>query len=237
MIMSTHIKERPILFSAPMVRAILDGRKTQTRRILKNQPPAEDYQLSWLINTTDSDKKNLQGKAHWINMKGKQNKESDIFFDCPYGKIGERLWVRETFCVVDDTQFEGDKWIDYRATPRYLGSHPAGWDNDPENPEALTWKPSIHMPRWASRILLEITNVRVEQLQDISEEDAIAEGIEPHFAGWKPYRTFFYEADGITPSNYFEDPRHSYMQLWESINGQGSWDLNPWVWVVEFKRI
>lgn len=214
------IKERPILFSAPMVRAILDNRKTQTRRIMKHQPPDEDYQISWLINTTDPDKKHLQGKAHWINMKGKQNKESDIFFDCPYGKIGERLWVRETFAKMHDESGFGSGYMEYKASCKH--------------PESIIWKPSIYMPRWASRILLEITNVWVERLNSISEKDCYAEGIE--------------ELDGhFDESEYCSiakkigacigDSKPIFVQLWESINGQGSWDLNPWVWVVEFKRI
>lgn len=213
--MNNQIKERPILFSAPMIRALLDGRKSQTRRIAKvTDDGCKPGMITPLVGFTP------------------RNIANHISY-CPYGKIGDRLWVRETFCIVDDTEFGGDKWIDYRATPRYSESHPAGWENEPKNTEALKWKPSIHMPRWASRILLEITNVSVERLNDISEEDAVLEGIEPEpgTSHWKNYDTL--------PGGwrYLESPIQSYRTLWESINGQGSWNLNPFCWVIEFRRI
>lgn len=169
------MKERPILFSAPMVRAILDGRKTQTRRVVKLRngqymPPSE--------------KADING---WRQM----------LRNCPYGQPGDRLWVRETHF---DAKRLNEGRILYRA------------DGDVSR---FGWTPSIHMPRSASRITLEVTGVRVERLQDISEADAVAEGVV-----WE---------QGQTAINVFET-------LWESINGAGSWDANPWVWVVEFKR-
>lgn len=178
---------KPILFSSDMVKALLAGTKTQTRRLVKPQP-----QIS-----------------------------HDI--DCPYGKPGDLLWVRETWCPVDDSDFDGGEWIDYRATPKYEASHPAGWENEPDSPDALKWRPSIHMPRWASRITLRITDVRVERLQEISEADAIAEGC--------PAVSLYSLDCESTP------PSHHFRALWESINGKGSWDENPWVWAITFEVI
>lgn len=172
--------ERPILFSAPMVRAILDGTKTQTRRVVKNKP-----------------------------YTGEPAK-------CPYGAAGDFLWIREKWQRLRDAA--GRQIVEYCAGPFLL---------DVETHKR--WHPSIHMPRWASRITLEVTGVRVERLQDISESDAIAEGIERNVFNdeWSGYGQFHGAA--LTPKG-------SYRALWESINGPGSWDANPWVWVVEFTR-
>src|SRR5574342_440540 len=132
------MKERPILFSGPMVRAILEGRKSQTRRVAK--------------------------------LRSTRRPSGLVVFSlhnrCPYGAPGDRLWVRETWCPVDDREEGGKLWVDYRATPRYSAEHPAGWDAAPADIEALKWRPSIHMPHWASRISLEVTDVRCERLQD-----------------------------------------------------------------------
>ena len=184
------MKERPILFSAQMVRAILDGRKTQTRRIakpIKHPDWGNEYSPGALIT----------------------EKESNYVIEraCPYGSKGERLWVRETFS--HHPQFAD---IAYRADgEEFEDSDGFLWEPK--------WKPSIHMPRSASRILLEITGVRVERLQDISEEDAKSEGAQAINFG------------------YGDCYALGFKQLWESINGPGSWDLNPWVWVIDFKRI
>lgn len=170
------MRERPILFSAPMVRAILGGRKTQTRRIIKNRTVPD-----------------VGG--------------------CPYGEPGERLWVRETFL---NNALDGypPVWF-YRA------------DSD-DKPEDRNWKPSIFMPRAASRITLEITNNRFERLQDISEADTNAEGVT-------------IQQDAKIASAFIEGKQTpaqlEYFALWESINGKGSWALNPWVWVIEFKKL
>lgn len=176
-------KEKPILFSTPMVKAILEGRKTMTRRIKKDQ--------SDLSNV-------LIGK-------------------CPYEK-GMRLWVKETF--FNDADFEEQPIYVYKA------------DNENYPRGSSGWKPSIFMPRAASRITLEITNIRVERLQDISEEDSIKEGVETalveNYRMTKNYLT-----------NQFElyNPKKSFKTLWQSINGQESWDVNPWVWAITFKQI
>jgi hypothetical protein len=181
-----QVKERPILFSAPMVRAILDGTKTQTRRVVK-QP--ERY----------------EGGLH------------NCLHCCPYGQPGERLWVRETF---------GQPW--HHAQPSYFyratDDEKVGW-----HPDFNGWKPSIHMPRAASRILLEITEVRVERLRSITEADALAEGIVrlPDGGFGLPKGQHYHAAD----------PRISYLSLWESIHGPGSVEADPWLWAVSFKRI
>jgi hypothetical protein len=180
------MKERPILFSAPMVRALLDGTKTQTRRAVKY--PAPDGKSGWHPTATG-----------WNFLPGGSDRPV-----CPYGRIGDQLWVREAWApkAIDPECTT----VAYRAT-----------DDECNGP----WKPSIHMPRWASRILLEVTGVRVERLLDISESDAIAEGVEP-----------------LThPGAVFRPAASAYSDLWEQINGTGSWAANPWVWVVEFKVV
>ncbi|HFQ7428304.1 TPA: hypothetical protein ACHSVW_005957 [Pseudomonas aeruginosa] len=201
------MKERPILFSGPMVRAILEGRKTVTRRVMKPQP---DFLGSMVDPNTPF--KTLDAGLH-------------ARITCPYGKPGDRLWVRESFAECYD-------YCDHPEMPGAPTEHfHLGWhyraDGEPKREELdgflSHWKPSIHMPRWASRILLEITAVRVERLQDITEDQAIAEGIDTHPMG-------FYGNGCITAGGAF-------LELWESINGDGRWAANPWVWVVEFKRV
>lgn len=169
------MKERPILFSAPMVRAILEGRKTQTRRIAKEFDPTP-------------------GKMDGILSRHPHQQ------GCRYGKPGDRLWVRETWGWDDEDPSA--------VNPRYRATHSS----------ADRWIPSIHMPRWASRITLKVESVRLERLQDISQKDAYSEGVTIN------------DPDGC-------DPVMSFAELWESINGPGSWEANPWVWVVQFKRI
>ena len=204
------MKERPILFSAPMVRAILDGSKTQTRRVVKPQP---QMVTNHTISTWDGPPAALQ---YQLERMGR---------GCPYGKPGDRLWVREAF-------------LGWYKTADKSFSHVAAYRADGYELEASErWTPSIHMPRAASRITLEVTGVRVERLQDISEADAIAEGIDrapsmgkPGAFQWCDYRL------PRDPSEWFNDPVRSYQSLWDLINGPGSWDANPWVWVVELKR-
>lgn len=192
------MKERPILFTAPMVRAILDGSKTQTRRIdkyMSKYPPAMQPDLGLLAKSKHGESLLT---ATWEATNGKFTASF-----CPYGKVGDRLWAREAFCFPNGQ----DKIAWYRADSE--------WAND----ALVKWKPSIHMPRRTSRILLEITGVRVERLQDISRGDAMDEGC--------PFPNM---AQG-------DDPRKWYADLWNSINGPSSWDANHWVWVIEFKRI
>ncbi|BBQ68043.1 hypothetical protein [Klebsiella quasipneumoniae] len=207
------MKERGMIFNSEMVLAILDGRKTQTRRPVKF--PVHDKNLGCELSGNE-----LAGELSAGN-----------YLNSAFGKPGDRIWVKETFCPVDDTQYGGEKWVDYRGTPRYEASHPAGWDSAPNDAEALKWRPSIHMPRWASRILLEITDVLVERLNAISEEDARAEGIidggclncgEPEPCGC---------------ANPEPDATDAFAYLWQSIYGQENWNANPWVWVISFKRV
>ncbi|MDW3683355.1 hypothetical protein RA280_16700 [Cupriavidus sp. CV2] len=202
-------KERPILFSGAMVRAILDGRKTQTRRVVKPQPEV-------------SEQGNLMGEWLQRPLSGLLlPRLQDITMHCPYGQPGGRLWVRETWAQ-PTTLDPGPTF--YRAD--YPDSVLGKYENLPPA-DAITWKPSIHMPRALSRILLEVTAVRVERLNDCSEADALAEGIDPKsLFNWRPD-----ESKSANPQV------QRYAELWEDINGAGAWDANPWVWVVEFRRI
>ncbi|WP_439856217.1 hypothetical protein [Pseudomonas yamanorum] len=213
-----EIKERPILFSAPMVRAILEGRKTVTRRAVKVQPEVRMVDMIGPMLTF----KNKRG-GHWLYPNAKQQ----ITADCPYGQIGDRLWVRET-CLINDFRDGGVPEAE-RADCQiiYQADGPPDWEGEEE---LIRWRPSIHMPRWACRILLEITAVRVERLQDISDDQALAEGIysDPAVNG-------MYTADGDNYTSKQDGPGRAFADLWKSTGGD--WDANLWVWVVEFKRV
>lgn len=237
-------QERPILFSGPMVRAILDGRKTQTRRIVKPQPPewathAELHMDGWFFHDGPEDREDL-----WFYP----DYESDGL-QCPFGHPGDRLWVRETWGVLDQF-FEGiDQQPDRpfkiikeeKFGKGYYGSSyviygadgPNSWAND-EGEECTRWKPSIHMPRWASRITLEITGVRVERLKKITRLEALKEGFQGHepIPGEDDERIFAWEGRSSAP-----DPLAHFAATWDSLYGFGSWEANPWVWVIEFRRI
>lgn len=194
------MKERPILFSGEMVRAILEGRKTQTRRVLKSQPRG-NYKPTGFID------KGCDYEFHDAEHEAK-------YWHCPYGKPGDRLWIRESWANIPET-YPGNLHLKADATKDdLLWFTEMGWK----------WKPSIHMPRWASRITLEIVNIRVERLQDISEEDAKAEGAIP--VGW------------IKHEEHLPHYVKSFIKLWNSINAKRGygWDTNPWVWVIEFKK-
>jgi hypothetical protein len=211
-----------------MVRAILDGRKTQTRRAVKPQPQCSAT-LGFLIQQP-------AGKgscAHFHHVDGSGIHSKELTVRCPYGQPGDQLWVREVWTPLfeEDTGFCG---VAYAAggmaeEDKRAGEYLDGTDH---------WRPSIHMPRWASRITLEVVSVRVERLNEISESDAIAEGV------------FFVPGEGMIQGHYlggiyprkgvrrtFPVPTQAYRSLWESINGPGSWAENPWVWVVEFRRV
>ncbi|HDV8245017.1 hypothetical protein V1238_09545 [Enterobacter hormaechei] len=192
-----------MIFNGEMVRAILDGRKTQTRRIMKNQPAGDYPDTPALIRS-------VGGGFQWYGHYG----ESSIF-NCPFGAVGDRIWVRETWAEAGagapDLKL-------YRADyPEHVPTH---YENVPPADE-IRWTPSIHMPRWASRLTLEITGVRVERLRDLSEDDAKSEGITPPsgrvLPGWE-YRI-------------------NFRDLWMSIYGADNWETNPWVWVIEFKVV
>ncbi len=222
-----QVKECPILFSAPMVRAILNGAKTQTRRVVNPRHipnPQPDFDAALERDT------------------------SLAAAFCPYGQPGDRLWVKEKHAFLDVTksalsQFPlvgggvgPDVWnlcVEYsdgtqNPTPSVEGDRPKQTRERGE----IGWRPSIHMPRWASRITLEITGVRVERLHDISEDDAKAEG------------ATFHDGRGIGHSGWrhdykdvHADARSSFARLWTDINGAGSWAANPWVWAIEFRRV
>ena len=201
------MRERPIIFSAPMVRAVLSGAKTQTRRLVRPQP--EDR--CPLVKEWGYAFRNY-AEASLGNVKMADGSWGRV--QCPYGRSGDRLWVRETWGawphMMGGVQPET---LRYRADGEYQNER-GTW----------RWRPSIHMPRWASRITLEITDVRVERLQDISGMDAKREGVS-------------------VPAHIPEDgadldyARRGFRRMWEEIHGGGSWEKNPWVWVIEFKKL
>lgn len=194
------MKERPILFSGPMVRAILEGRKSQTRRVVKPQPNRGSRLTRMQSGYSD---------GHTRAVFSQEDEPNAYGIKFPYGQPRDRLWVKETFSTpfpadVSSKQFTGF----YRAT-------------DPDR--KVKWKPSIFMPRWASRITLEITGVHVEQLNKISDFDAFQEGVK--------------DEPGTITGPYCRSFVQGFKGIWNSINGPGSWDQNPWVWVVEFRRM
>lgn len=194
------MKEHPILFSGPMVRAILDGRKTKTRRVVRGALGAFWDHPAYTARVVD-------GAVRWSHD-GEDVGAGSPMPRCPYGPPGDRLWVRETFCL-RDPEHHPERGYWYAAT------------DDVDNPR---WTPSIHMPRRASRLTLEVTAVRVERLQAISEADAQAEGV-----------AYADAAARLVESGMWCE---GFAELWDSINGDlASWASNPWVWVVEFKRI
>lgn len=225
------MKERPILFSGPMVLAILEGRKTQTRRIVKPQPTTNG------LHGVYPDKYNHGPKwGFWLP----DNRLTEArLWDCPYGIPGDRLWVRESF---QPLLAEGVLWkdADYKTglgyAPNYVATSPVVEYIDASHDDEMTphITPSIFMPRWASRITLEITDVRVQRLQDISEEDAIAEGVD-----------FSRNPCGFSDTDHFaccnEYPHtgvNRFMHLWDSINAyKHPWTSNPWVWALTFSVI
>ncbi|AIO23827.1 hypothetical protein [Burkholderia cepacia] len=258
------MKERPILFSGPMVRAILEGRKTQTRRVVTvrgEQPPpwatfaAEGHSptyTSWskptgLFYWCESDEAPTKELRRWPILPPLHAMAGDHYWTpCPHGKPGDRLWVRETWkprtshsCSLDTCDCS-DVWVDYQAGGAGVYFAEREIDEEWTMPSAAVkgqWVPSIHMPRWASRITLEIIGVRVEHLQSISEADSIAEGIETFETDDPDMQEMWrdYSEDGMASGN----PIGSFMTLWNGINaarGHG-WDANPWVWAIEFRRI
>lgn len=225
-------KERPILFSGAMVRAILSGQKTVTRRLVKghqipSRSKSDSPEHQWIAVVQDHPR---WGFAAFGATEQECAAELAMYGGCPYGRKGDRLWVRETTEADEDhsNTVVLSRYAADRAPVLYTGSE------DPEYDGSVAhWdyprrsRPSIHMQRWASRILLEITDVRVERLQDISRSDIRAEGLQcpPELA-----------SDDVSP-NYRDWYPAAWRELWESINGADSWNANPWVWVVEFKRV
>ncbi|MCJ1871419.1 ASCH domain-containing protein [Klebsiella quasipneumoniae] len=215
------MKERGMIFNAEMVRALLDGRKTQTRRPVKF--PVHDKNLGCELAGNE-----LAGELSAGN-----------YLNSAFGKPGDRIWVRETFqgplfnyeqmdeYLEDSSKFEKPEFCQYAAD----GGHRPEYQDADDNLRH-GWRPSIHMPRWASRILLEITGVRVERLNAISEEDATAEGVPPAGSLLPDYPGTF-----LTPKGDFATAKVAFQRLWESIYGAENWLANPWVWVIEFKRV
>lgn len=210
------MKERPILFSAPMVRALLNGTKTQTRRAIKPE---------WwrCLDPEDEDDRAAALKQ------------------CPYGAPGDRLWVKETWCSAYArgcfgvmSRADGS----FRQTGKRAEKGPHFDGGSPQPNPLVKWRPSIFMPRWASRITLELTEVRIQRLWGISEMDAIAEGVEdvsPDPERWSRWRDYFPEREA--PKGSFPTARQSFLSLWESINGTKSVAADPWVWALTFKRV
>ncbi|HFD7189351.1 TPA: hypothetical protein ACF5TK_000880 [Klebsiella pneumoniae] len=227
------MKERGMIFNSEMVRAILDGRKTQTRRIMAPQP-ADDIERGIFPNPE---------VIGWKSSLRHKHGSTTAHF-CPYGKPGDRIWVREAFRV--HSRATDVATLVYKASVRNSWTEqtlrvPVAVCNKPATPEK--WTPSLHMPRWASRILLEITDVRVERLNTISPEDAESEGLEcTNFTGFgdEPGLPSYPEPDVYfdpLKKQWKEYPPEAFAGLWESIYGEGSWQANPWVWVIEFKRV
>lgn len=237
------MRELPIIFSAPMVRAIIDGRKTQTRRVVKPQPPIGHEWAGWCIASTHSAD---EGKSTWAAGAGPCLRDAHRV-RCPYGQPGDRLWVRETHAIFSthgQHRKDGKRWGPWGGLPTTTspdGTQIAYYREGFDRCDPGRWRPSIHMPRWASRITLEVTGVRVERLQAISEADALSEGVERHLGGWFPYgieTCLTTLVDGKERTAQFAtEAAGSFRMLWESFNGAGSWDLNPWVWVIEFRRL
>ncbi len=229
------MKERPIIFSTEMVKAILDNRKTQTRRVIKPQP---DYSILKNGVTLEPHKCPVLGPVHlghreW-GLYGSPYKPTDVScfaYNCPYGKVGDRLWVRETWANLPELSPE--KTIVYKATDW------KGWLE--YETETIKWKPSIHMFRRDSRIDLEITDTRVERVQDISRDDCIAEGVPQTYGEFKGLAPEWTSKDKNDASYFYDNrtSRENFYLLWDSINAKRGygWKTNPYVWCITFKRV
>lgn len=235
------MRERPILFSSGMVRAILDGAKTQTRRVVKSRHP-----IGFIGGKGDEDDPGEWGYAfdgplhHGYAVLGRgfdeQRDHGRVSIPCPYGEPGDRLWVRETWAPLGDqlTEVVGRPRV-FRADADLVrddsGDRVGWWLGETflegsERP--FRWRPSLHMPRWASRITLDVVSVRVERLQDITEVAIEAEGVTCHLAR------------ELAPGACVASPFDAWRILWDSLNGSRpgcSWSDNPWLWVVEFRRV
>jgi len=215
------VKERPILMSGPMVRAILDGRKTQTRRVLKPQPCPDPARMEAM---GEEGYANIPGHAFVpTSSSGKVGIFQPPFYFCPYGQPGDRLWVRETFFCNSSDYPEPTEHARENLYCRADGHHTRDCEQEDLDNH---WKPSIFMPRWASRLTLEITDVRVERLRNISEGGIFAEGVGPDPADMDDW-------------SMVDDTREDFARLWDSLNaGRGfGWNTNCWVFVLAFKKV
>jgi hypothetical protein len=242
-------KDRPIIFHARSIKGILSGRKTQTRRIMKPQPPEWCTEFGYTAFTPDA---SISGRGRY------EGEPAEKFFKCRYGKRGDRLWVRETWQPLRTQTAEEQSRVAailerFRSGQvkdivgeamamssvgrsgelTYLYAADFGdWAYHVDS-DLRPWKPSIHMPRVASRFILDVVSIRVERVQDISEKDALAEGLIRNTVGWwlgqeRP------DADQHSPQFGYHAP--AFAQLWDDTNGKGAWQRNDWVWVIEFKR-
>lgn len=217
------MRERGIIFNAEMVRAILDGRKTQTRRVMQFQPESPSHGIRFITEAKSSAD---IGKYFWSESNALGNRARSKLFTCPFGQPGDRLWVRETWSEDFANYYPNDRvWYaandDRRRDIEIVDGVRGIYSPESDVHVPFRWRPSIHMPRWASRITLEITGVRVERLCDISDEEAGKEGYPAN-----PY-----------PFGGRMDKWLWFRQLWDSIYPNQSFKHNPWVWVVEFKRV
>lgn len=219
--MTTTTRERPILFSGPMVNAILEDRKTQTRRVIFKDDPGDH--MPWRV-----------GGTHW--------QDGDDPLNCPYGSPGDRLWAREVFLPIKGPHYQYDApirdatYVCYRDGSQKFKANDHYYQEPPRErlnwPSTVKWRPSIFMPRWASRITLEVTGVKVERLQEITHEDALAEGCQGYdWVARSPMIVGPHTDSGELPVEEFE-------RRWDQINGKKHpWSSNCWVWVVSFRRL
>lgn len=229
--MQNKTKERPILFSSLMVQAIVEGRKTMTRRVIKPQPTEEGWlkakqgitsDITHEVYSSTNYKVDKLYNSLCIQFQGKLG--TVIAFHqpnikCPYGQVGDILWVRESWNTLHE----------FTNTPGYKVMGKGDFVYKADGNRVDKWKPSIHMPKEACRIYLRITDIKVERVLSISEEDAINEGIEREGERFKNY-----QYDG---ARGFETAYFSFRTLWEKINGEESWQQNPYVWAISFERI
>ncbi len=229
------MKEGPILFSTPMAIATVEGRKTQTRRIVQVQPPNDKYRITTLSDNTARNERKQIGAHQWAIVEGVNIKAKfGPFFRCPYGVPGDRLWGKETFYAWGrwETQFDlklkRDAWhfVDMTLETKraYLFDQPDGYKKGLRGGATPQWwkRPAIFMPRVAARIVREIVSIRVERVQDISVEDAIAEGL----------------SSSLREHDACCDLLDQFAKLWDDINGKRApWKSNPYVWVIKYKPI
>lgn len=255
------MSERPILMSGPMVRAILAGTKTQTRRVVKS--PAKNMQAAGCAVIKRREPGDPWYGDHVWSMRGRMGVWGDYTHErfmqlCPYGVPGDLLWVRESWATSTGLDHRKPSEMEKPGVgygwPIWYGADDGAvtWRGSEGGGPAFTTRgsgrPSIHMPRWASRITLRVTSVRVERVQDISEEDARAEGVKP--LGRSHRAVYGMTLEGVGPvypapaadiiaggESWTTSAARSFRGLWESINGAESWTANPWVWVVGFERV
>lgn len=246
------VKQSPILFSTDMVQAILEGRKGQTRRVMKPQPKAMNEEFTMPMPVSEFNKLlRLQENKGYKRLYAQGPLTGMLVPNCPFGKTGDLLWVREKFRLEEAFEYEGEeypaKYWYYASTPEKVTCI----DGELEDRDNYRWKPSIHMPKAACRIWLEIVNVKAELLQDITKEQIISEGVRIPMNGTnialklgEENSALNFMPEGFMAKDYTgpqitEDMifKAHWAELWCKINGRESWDANPWVWVIEFKRV